>query len=201
MVKAEPHTKRQRTRATLIDATLAVIAERGLSAVSLDEIARRAGVTKGAIYSNFRSKGELMWAAVDRRRLHFAPEVVAGDPAGQARVFARGIMAAMSQLEREAAFYGELRAYIRADPDLHAQQAAQQKAMFEDDAQLIEEAFGDQLKMPPRVVALAAQALALGFAVQWERTPEEVTEDVVAAAYEALFMGATTRGDRLRDFR
>jgi len=192
MVKREPGTKRQHTRAALIDAALAVIGERGLSAISLDDIAARAGVTKGAIYSNFRSKGELLWAAVDRRRMRLAPELVPGDPVGQARALARAIMTAKPQYEREAAFYSELQAYVRADPDLCAEQAAQQKAMFEDDARFIEAAFGDHLKMPARVVALATQALALGFTVQWERTPDEVTEEVVAAAYEALFVGATT---------
>jgi AcrR family transcriptional regulator len=192
MVKHETGQKRHRTRAALIDATLAIIAERGLTAVSLDEIAGRAGVTKGAIYSNFRSKGALLWAAVDRRRMRLTPELVPGDPVGQARAMARAIMAVKPQYEREAAFYSELQAYVRAEPELHAEQAAQQKAMFEDDARFIEAAFGDQLKMPSRVVALAAQALALGFTVQWERTPDEVTEAVVVAAYEALFVGATT---------
>src|SRR5438067_872152 len=54
--------KRQRTRAALVDATLALIAEHGLAGVTLDAVAARAGVTKGAIYSNYRNKG----AAVGR---------------------------------------------------------------------------------------------------------------------------------------
>ena len=65
MVKPPLSRKRQRTRAALVEAALAIIAERGIAAVTLDEIAARAGVTKGAIYSNYRSKGELLWEAVD----------------------------------------------------------------------------------------------------------------------------------------
>jgi hypothetical protein len=48
----------------------------------------------------------------------------------------------------------------------------------------------DQLAMPPRAMGLAVQALLLGFTAQWERTPDEVTEEVVAAAFAALARGA-----------
>src|SRR4051812_34133548 len=64
--------KRERTRAALVDATLALVAEKGFAAASLDEIATRAGMTKGAIYSNFRSKGELLLAAIDAKGLTLA---------------------------------------------------------------------------------------------------------------------------------
>jgi hypothetical protein len=33
----------------------------------------------------------------------------------------------------------------------------------------------------------------MGFIAQHERTPDEVTEEVVAAAFEALAIGATAR--------
>ena len=184
--------KRQRTRAALVEATLALIAEQGLAGVTLDAVAARAGVTKGAIYSNYRNKGELLWDAVDTRRLHLRPRMI-GDARAQAREMARAFMAQLPQAEREASFYGELQSYIRTDPELRQQQAAQQTAQFDWMAGELEATFGERLAYPPRVVALAVQALALGFMVQWERTPDEVTEDIVAAAYEALALGATRR--------
>lgn len=191
MVKPPLSRKRQRTRAALVEAALAIIAERGIAAVTLDEIAARAGVTKGAIYSNYRSKGELLWEAVDRRRPHLTPEATPGDPAAQARAVARAIMASLPEAEREAAFHSELQIYIRTDPELRAQQAEQQKAQLDDISRQLATDFGDQLTMPPRTVALAIQALILGFTAQWERTPDEVTEEVVTAALEALAIGAT----------
>ena len=192
MVKPMLSRKRQRTRSALIDATLAIIDERGIAAVSLDEIAARAGVTKGAIYSNYRSKGELLWEAVDLRRLHLSPEMTPGDPSAQARAMARAFMAQLPQAEREAAFYSELQIYLRTDGDLRARLAAQQKAQFDSIARQLEIGFGSQLTMPARLLSLAIQAMILGFVAQWERTPDEVTEDVVAAAFEALAIGATT---------
>jgi AcrR family transcriptional regulator len=184
--------KRQKTRAALIEATLAIVEEKGLGAVTLDEVAERASVTKGAIYSNYRSKAELLWDAVDTRRLHIRIGMLPGDARGQARAMAKALMDQMPQFQREAAFYSELQSYIRTDPELRDQQAAQQRAQFDWMAGELGSAFREQLTYPPRVVALAVQALALGFTAQWERTPEEVTEEIIAAAFEALAIGATT---------
>lgn len=185
--------KRQKTRETLIAATLALVEERGFAGVTLDDVAARAGVTKGAIYSNYRSKGELLWAAADTRRLHLRPEVPRGDARGAARNMARGLMELMPQAQREAGFFRELQSYISTDPDLAAQQAAQQKAQLDWIAAQLAASLGDGLSVPPRVLALAVNALALGFTAQHERTPDEVTEEVMAAAYEVLALGATKR--------
>jgi AcrR family transcriptional regulator len=56
--------RKARTRERLIEAAAEVIARDGFQAASLMEIARRAGVTTGAVYSSFRNKEELLHAAV-----------------------------------------------------------------------------------------------------------------------------------------
>lgn len=48
----------------IVDAALAVFAERGFAAAKLDDIARRAGVSKGALYLYFETKEELFRAVV-----------------------------------------------------------------------------------------------------------------------------------------
>jgi AcrR family transcriptional regulator len=50
--------------AELIDAALDVFAERGFSGARLEDIAQRAGVTKGTVYLYFDSKEQLLEAAV-----------------------------------------------------------------------------------------------------------------------------------------
>jgi AcrR family transcriptional regulator len=50
---------RGRTAQRLLDAARKLIARRGLSDTSLDDIAAEAGYTRGAFYSNFSSKGDL----------------------------------------------------------------------------------------------------------------------------------------------
>lgn len=52
-------SRRQATRAKLYEAAVTLIAEQGFSATTVDEIAERAGVAKGTVYYNFKSKTEL----------------------------------------------------------------------------------------------------------------------------------------------
>ncbi|MGJ9421398.1 TetR/AcrR family transcriptional regulator [Aeromicrobium sp. CF3.5] len=61
-------TKRRQTRAALIEAAHGVFAEHGLSGATIDQVTQAAGFTRGAFYSNFGSKEELMLAAMDRER-------------------------------------------------------------------------------------------------------------------------------------
>src|SRR5215510_947986 len=53
-------------RAKLIAAAAEVFAERGYDRAGVAEIARRAGVTTGAIYSRYAGKAELLAAAIER---------------------------------------------------------------------------------------------------------------------------------------
>ena len=47
-------------REALLDAALAILKEQGLGALSLREVARRSGVSPGAPYHHFKSKGDLV---------------------------------------------------------------------------------------------------------------------------------------------
>ena len=54
------------TRERLLEAAAKVIARDGYQGARLADVAREAGLTTGAIYSNFRDKQELFLAAFDR---------------------------------------------------------------------------------------------------------------------------------------
>ena len=54
------------TRNGILDAAERVFSKRGVSHTSLDDIAKAAGVTRGAIYWHFRNKNELFSAMVNR---------------------------------------------------------------------------------------------------------------------------------------
>jgi AcrR family transcriptional regulator len=58
--------RRQQTRDVLIAAATEVFGERGFEGASLEEIAERAGFTRGAIYKNFAGKDELFFEVTDR---------------------------------------------------------------------------------------------------------------------------------------
>src|SRR3954453_11909796 len=66
--------KRDRTRATLLESARALVREQGYARTTLEAVARRAGMTTGAIYGNFKNREELFialgqayWAPVTPR--------------------------------------------------------------------------------------------------------------------------------------
>src|SRR5450830_1592887 len=61
---APPPRGTRGTRGSIVDAAVALIADRGFSATSVDDIAAAAGVAKGSIYYNFGSKTALFEAVI-----------------------------------------------------------------------------------------------------------------------------------------
>ncbi|WP_084264900.1 TetR/AcrR family transcriptional regulator [Actinomadura macra] len=58
--------RREQTRTALLGAAERLWAEHGIHGASLDDIAAAAGLTKGAVYSNFAGKTDLLLALMDR---------------------------------------------------------------------------------------------------------------------------------------
>ncbi|MBK1869164.1 TetR/AcrR family transcriptional regulator [Aestuariivirga sp. YIM B02566] len=54
------------TRAQLLDAAEAVVAEQGVRALTLDAVAARSGISKGGLLYHFRSKEDLAAAMIER---------------------------------------------------------------------------------------------------------------------------------------
>ena len=75
---------RERTRALLLEAAGQLFAEIGLEAASVEAICERAGFTRGAFYSNFESKDELMLALTAQVADHKIEQVTARARALQA---------------------------------------------------------------------------------------------------------------------
>jgi AcrR family transcriptional regulator len=61
---------RERTAQRLVDAAERLIARRGLEATSVEEIAEAAGYSRGAFYSNFKSKEDLFFEVLRRDQEH-----------------------------------------------------------------------------------------------------------------------------------
>ncbi len=58
----------EQTRQRLLEAAVTVFAKKGFSRARLDEVAEHAGYSKGAVYSNFKSKEDLALAVLDQHR-------------------------------------------------------------------------------------------------------------------------------------
>lgn len=82
-----PAVNRQQQRSDLstrrlLDATAALIAERGLERTTLADIGERAGYSQGLVTRRFGSKSKLLVALVDRLTARFGPERL-GDTVGE----------------------------------------------------------------------------------------------------------------------
>src|SRR5881628_2373357 len=75
--------RKAETKALLLEAGLTVVAERGIEFTTLDEVARTAGFTKGAVYRQFPSKGAFLLAVFEQ----YAAVARAGAGARQAPWF------------------------------------------------------------------------------------------------------------------
>jgi AcrR family transcriptional regulator len=69
-----------RNRQKIIDATARIIAERGAAGLSLDEVAKLAGVGVGTVYRRFGDRSGLVFALMDERERRFQTEFFSGPP-------------------------------------------------------------------------------------------------------------------------
>jgi AcrR family transcriptional regulator len=67
-------------REQLIDAALAVIVEHGYGGVSIEAIARTAGVTRPVVYDHFENLGRLLYALVEREERYSLEQLEAVVP-------------------------------------------------------------------------------------------------------------------------
>src|SRR6185369_4074094 len=96
MDAGEPKFRRRKADrpAEIVSAALGVFAEKGFAAARLDEIAARAGVSKGALYLYFETKEDLFRAVVAQavapniEAVEAAVERFEGDFASLLRLFA-----------------------------------------------------------------------------------------------------------------
>ena len=188
--------KKARTRAQLIDAAAAVFARRGLVAASLDEVAEEAGLTKGAVYSNFDSKEDLFQAVIDERLnepMRHGAEVIdssVGTTEEHAMAGAR-VFVDVVQQEREVFLLSlEFNIHVARHPELAPAYVARTREQLAQVVELIQErttAFGSSLPLPADQMAIAVEALSKGIALQKLVDPDSVPDDLLGRVYALLF--------------
>ena len=182
--------KRERTREALIAATLGLIDEKGLAGASLEAIARRAGMTRGAIYSNFESRADLLLAAVSERALRIDRSFKPADSLkAQLRQFAEGLIEQLPRAQGVGRWHAEFQLSSVTDPEMREKVAEVFRLGFADMSRNLESQHRD-LKVPARSLVLAIQAMAMGFLYQAILSPDEVRDADVLAAFDALADGA-----------
>ena len=179
--------KRAQTSQRLIEAASEVIAEKGFQRASLDEIAARAGMTKGAIYSNFESKERLFWAVLASRRLTIPLRGDINRPMREnLRETAEAFCANLRQSRAHAGLLAEFILYALESPAARERWGRWYARGFEAASPAVQVYLREQGMPPFGVFLVALQSIALGLYIQHALTPELVTDEVIIAAVESL---------------
>ena len=190
--------RKARTRAELLAAARRVFLRRGFHAASLDEIAEEAGYTKGAVYSNFRGKDDLILALLEehyaQRARAYAEVMFEDDDVEETRRAVARYM--LEAFEREPAWWtlvSDFATHASTDPELRERFHALREEFVGAVAELIEkvgERHGVAYKLSPREVARGTGALMRGMVTEWILDPDGARaaefEEMVAAYLRGL---------------
>lgn len=176
---AERWTRERRlehTRSVLLDAAEEVFAEKGFAPATLDDIARTAGYTKGAIYKHFTTKEDLFLAVSDRywRRYfdNFAEVMSSAKQVGPREIdeiARRWRLLSQDRGAEHAALGHEFMLYLLRNPDARERVAAKRSEVVDALTKFITEGIdqlGGTLLIPPKtfaqVLIATSDAVVLG---------------------------------------
>lgn len=156
------------SRDRLLDAAAEVFCERGYDGTTVAEVARRAGLTTGAIYGNFRDKAELLLQTIERNSARAVADLEAARRAG---LGAAGRLLLMARLmvgdpqPEQRRLLVEMFGAGRRDPDVQSRVTATLAAMQHELGRLMDRARteGDvATEWDPQVLAHFCMTVGVG---------------------------------------
>ncbi|MFZ1992314.1 MAG: helix-turn-helix domain-containing protein [Alphaproteobacteria bacterium] len=183
--------KRARTRARLLEAAAKVFAAKGFYAATLDDVAAEAGLTKGAIYGNFKNKEELFLEVFKVPMAGVRPVLKAGASLKeQLHRLAEAVIEFLPTVEQRGVLASEYQRYVQTHPEFRAQVDAFYVQLVKQQADRMRPFFNEaELGMPLEQFLIIADALVDGLILQRFLTPSLVPDDLIIAAFERLAGG------------
>ncbi len=180
--------KRAHTKAKLIDAAAAVIGEKGYDRASLEEIAARAGMTRGAVYGNFKNKEELFLALITTRWRPIVPPLKPGASLKEQLHILGETVAKEAQARRSlAAMATAFQLYTLTHEPMRSHLTQQNAAMYRRmSKELLRFVPANKLPMPAEKFVRVLDAMTTGMLFTYFQTPELISEDIIISAFEAL---------------
>jgi AcrR family transcriptional regulator len=197
--------KQAQTRQRLLDAAERVFLRHGLKGSSVEEITAEAGFTRGAFYSNFKSKNELFVELLHarvydryaemaeeaqeqegspRERLRWGTERIRDAQKGEtANWLFRLWLECLTEAARDEEFRRLAATFWSGNRGIVAKQV---KDTFEE--------IGRESPLPPKQIATAMIALDVGLAVQHLVDPDEAPLDLYVPLFDLLFGGLVEPG-------
>ena len=192
-----PARRREMTRRHLLDAAALVFARDGFHGASLDDVAATAGFTKGAVYSNFKSKDDLFLALLDQRAAReyaLMSDALERGPDDSSR-----FDEASERVQIGSAFwdeswmtlYLEFILYALRNPEAREKLVAQVEREFALEQNLIKHEY-DVVGVPPpfpvRALAVVTSSMFLGLQLKRLITPDAVDQSTIDTSLEMLLI-------------
>jgi len=187
-----PGARRVRTQERLIKAAREAIGEKGFHRATLDEIAARAGLTKGAIYDNFATKDELFLAVVitwttERNQRFEWPQSMAGSLKARLRQLAEAVIADAPEAKLEAPMRAEFLLYALTHEEMRKRLAeAWPSRVAKMREHLLKFVREDELSLPLDKFILLLEALVPGLMYIRTQLPDMLSDDSIIAIFESL---------------
>lgn len=185
---------KEQTRLRLLDAAQTIFMKKGFVASSVEDIADAAGYTRGAFYSNFRSKPELLMELLrrDHERMQVDLQSIIQEGVPREEIEARAL-AFYSRFFRDDDCYllwAEAKLLATRDAKFRARFNAfwrEKHMFFTEYSRLFSERVGTPLHMPAEVLALGLIALCEGVQAFRACDPQHVTADLAEAVLGGFF--------------
>ena len=188
--------KNAATSAALLEAAARTFAQRGYEAATMDEIAERVGLSKGALYYRYASKEDLFLALLDERCSAYVAQLdAAASPSAGWHALSEQFLAILREgswprlfLEFVSYATRNARARRRLVTRTRALRSAFERVV-EHQAQLA----GTELPLPAADIALAITALGNGLALERLADPRGVPDRVFTELPALLMAGVAAR--------
>ena len=173
--------RREATRARLLDGARQVIADQGVNGASVEAICDAAGFTRGAFYSNFSSRDELVLAIIadDRSRILAQIEEVLADPPDGPEAIVAAIQSGLTDVDslRRHLVRTELTLYALRSPAVRPDFVRVRREFREGFRRAVENAAAAQgitLHLDADLLVRAVEALHDGATMQSLLEPHEL---------------------------
>jgi AcrR family transcriptional regulator len=185
--------KREANRARILQAARDVFGARGFHAATIEEIADAAGLSNGAIYYNFDSKGDLFFALLEerlderiehmRRTLGSAPPSVALDAE------ARDATRSLKESGEWRLLLLEFIVYAARTPAFAERLRAHKRRLRAALTELLDQRLGEagvDAPLPTEQIALAMIGLTNGLAIEELADPGAVADELLGETLRAM---------------
>lgn len=196
--RRQQQDRTEKTRFRLLKAAEKIFFRDGFEAAKLEEIAARAGYTRGAFYANFESKEILFIAMLEQEALKRLADVRnAVEPleeSGARLITLRRYMLDSLKDRVWAVLFTEFRLFALRHPELKAQLAEMHRRIFTAVSTTMGEVFESAgMKLPMSTLAFAVSLSGLANILELDRLVSNAVNESEISLALALFFDAATR--------